>query len=60
LFPAIEKTNQVLQFSLAQIEERQKNPVERKDILNQLLDTHRTDPNTLTLDEIIAITTTNV
>ncbi|EAU31616.1 predicted protein [Aspergillus terreus NIH2624] len=60
LFPAIEKTNQVLQFSLAQIEERLKNPVDRKDILSQLLETHRADPDSLTLDEIIAITTTNV
>jgi cytochrome P450 len=60
LFPAIEKTNQVLQFSLARVEERQKNPLERKDILNQLLETHRADPASLSLDEIIAITTTNV
>lgn len=60
LFPAIEKTNQVLQFSLAQVEERQRKPGERKDLLNRLLDTHRTDPNSLTVDEIIAITTTNV
>ncbi|KAL1962642.1 hypothetical protein VTN77DRAFT_9356 [Rasamsonia byssochlamydoides] len=60
LFPAIEKTNQVLQFSLARIEERLKNPVKRKDILNQLLDTHRADPASLSMDEIIAITTTNV
>lgn len=60
LIPSIEKTNQVLQFSLAQLQERQKNPVDRKDILNQLLDTHRTDPDSLTIDEIIAITTTNV
>jgi cytochrome P450 len=50
----------VLQFSLAQIEERLKNPVDRKDILSQLLETHRADPDSLTLDEIIAITTTNV
>lgn len=60
LFPAIEKTNQVLQFSLKQIEERERNPVEREDILNQLLKTHQSDPSSLTRDEIIAITTTNV
>jgi len=60
LFPAIEKSNQVLQFSLARLEERLNNPVERKDILNQLLHTHRADPASLSLDEIIAITTTNV
>jgi cytochrome P450 len=34
--------------------------VQRKDILSQLLDTHRADPSALTMDEIIAITTTNV
>ncbi|KAK3307745.1 cytochrome P450 [Chaetomium strumarium] len=58
--PGIEKSNQVLQFSLRQIEERLRNPVQRKDILSQLLDTHRNDPAALTMDEIIAITTTNV
>ncbi|KAK4247369.1 cytochrome P450 [Corynascus novoguineensis] len=58
--PAVEKTNQVLQFSLAQVEERQRNPVPRKDILNQLLATHESDPSVLTMSEIIAITTTNV
>ncbi|KAK4174348.1 putative cytochrome P450 pisatin demethylase-like protein [Triangularia setosa] len=58
--PAIEKTNQVLQFSLAQIEERQRNPVPRKDILTQLLDTHQNDPSALSYEEIVAITTTNV
>ncbi|GKT59762.1 pisatin demethylase [Colletotrichum tofieldiae] len=47
-------------FSLAQVEERLKTPVERRDILNQLLASHKADPDSLTLDEIIAITTTNV
>ncbi|KZL74867.1 cytochrome p450 oxidoreductase [Colletotrichum incanum] len=60
LFPSIEKTNKILQFSLTQVEERLRKPVERKDILNQLLASHKADPNSLTLDEIIAITTTNV
>ncbi|KAI5867005.1 cytochrome P450 [Durotheca rogersii] len=59
-FPGIEKTNQVLQFSLQQVEERQRNPVDRKDILSQLLETHKNDPESLTMSEIIAITTTNV
>ncbi|KAI4860878.1 cytochrome P450 [Hypoxylon rubiginosum] len=59
-FPAIEKTNQVLQFSLQQVEERQQNPTPRKDILNQLLETHKDDPEILSMREIIAITTTNV
>ncbi|KAK4670011.1 uncharacterized protein QC763_207920 [Podospora pseudopauciseta] len=58
--PAVEKTNQVLQFSLQQIQERQKNPVPRKDILTQLLDTHHNDPSALSFEEIVAITTTNV
>ncbi|OTA99734.1 hypothetical protein M426DRAFT_76178 [Hypoxylon sp. CI-4A] len=58
--PALEKTNQVLQFSLQQIEERQRNPVPRKDILSQLLETHNNDPESLSMREIIAITTTNV
>ncbi|ROW17642.1 hypothetical protein VPNG_00854 [Cytospora leucostoma] len=56
----IEKTNQVLQFSLVRVRERQENPVERKDILSQLLKTHEEDPAALSMDEIIAITTTNV
>jgi len=60
LFPAIEKTNQVLQFSLERVKERQENPVERKDILNQLLKTHKDDPAAMSMEEIIAITTTNV
>ncbi|KAK8126551.1 uncharacterized protein PG998_002310 [Apiospora kogelbergensis] len=60
LFPAIEKTNHVLQFSLARVKERLDKPVDRKDLLNQLLATHRADPEALTMDEIIAITTTNV
>jgi cytochrome P450 len=58
--PAFEKSNQVLAFSLQQIEDRQRNPVPRKDILNQLLDTHHNDPEALSFAEIIAITTTNV
>ncbi|KUI65981.1 Pisatin demethylase [Cytospora mali] len=60
LFPAIEKTDRVLQFSLDRIKERQENPVERKDILSQLLRTHAEDPNSLSMAEVIAITTTNV
>lgn len=58
--PAFEKSNQVLAFSLQQIEDRQRNPVPRKDILNQLLDVHNNDPEALSLAEVIAITTTNV
>lgn len=34
--------------------------MERKDILNQLLAAHKADPTSLTIDEIIAITMTNV
>ncbi|KAK7742002.1 hypothetical protein SLS53_004586 [Cytospora paraplurivora] len=60
MFPAIEKTNQVLQFSLGRVRERQENPVERKDILSQLLKTHEDNPEALSMDEIVAITTTNV
>lgn len=60
LFPSIEKTNQVLQFSLQRVKERQAKPVESRDILNQLLRTHNENPAALSLDEIIAITTTNV
>lgn len=60
LLPSIEKSNQVLQFSLERVKERQENPVERKDILNQLLRTHKENPAALTMDEIVAITTTNV
>jgi cytochrome P450 len=59
-FPAIEETNQVLQFSLRQIEARQRDPVPRRDLLNQLLETHKKEPESLTVEEIIAITTTNV
>ncbi|KAI1075116.1 cytochrome P450 [Whalleya microplaca] len=58
--PAIEKTNQVLQFSLRQVEERQRNPEPRRDILSQLLEAHKHDPESLSMREIIAITTTNV
>lgn len=60
LFPSIEKTNQVLQFSLKQVRDRLEKPVERRDILNQLLASHKADPDSLTIDEIIAITMTNV
>ncbi|KAF7541770.1 hypothetical protein G7054_g255 [Neopestalotiopsis clavispora] len=60
LLPSIEKTNQVLQFSVQQVQERLRNPTPRKDILNQLLATHQKDPASLSVDEIVAITTTNV
>ncbi|KAF2219367.1 cytochrome P450 [Elsinoe ampelina] len=60
LLPSIEKTNQVLQFSLARIEERKKEPSTRRDILSQLFATSEKDPTLLTEDEIVAITTTNV
>lgn len=58
--PALEKANLVLQFSQQQIDDRLRNPVPRRDILNQLLATHKADPEALTIEEIIAITTTNV
>lgn len=60
LFPSMEKTNQVLQFSLEQVRDRLEKPVEKKDILNQLLAAHKADPGSLTIDEIVAITMTNV
>lgn len=60
LFPGIEKTNQVLQFSLDRIRERKEDPSPRRDLLSQLLATHKLDPQALTEDEIVAITTTNV
>ncbi|KAH6658491.1 cytochrome P450 [Truncatella angustata] len=60
LLPSIEKTNQVLQFSVKQVEDRIRNPIPRKDILSTLLATHQQDPQSLSLDEIVAITTTNV
>ncbi|MCJ1360922.1 hypothetical protein MMC16_000017 [Acarospora aff. strigata] len=60
LVPGFEKANQVLQFSLKMIHERQQNPVDRKDILGHLFATHKINPEKLSFKEIVAITTTNV
>lgn len=42
------------------IKERQKNPVDRKDILARLLEVHDKDPTQLSFRELVAITTTNM
>ncbi len=42
------------------IKERQKNPVEGKDMLARLLEVHDKDPNQLSFRELVAITTTNM
>lgn len=42
------------------IQERQQNPVDRKDILGHLFTTHKLSPEKLSFNEIVAITTTNV
>ncbi|KAF4547722.1 Cytochrome P450-like protein 71 [Elsinoe fawcettii] len=60
VLPSIEKSNHVLQFSLARINERRTDGIDRKDILGQLFATHAKDPSLLSEDEIVAITTTNV
>jgi cytochrome P450 len=60
ILPSIEEANKVLQFSVQQVQDRLNNPTPRKDILNQLITTHNKDPTNLSIDEIIAITTTNV
>ncbi|KAL8897199.1 MAG: hypothetical protein Q9192_002703 [Flavoplaca navasiana] len=60
LFPNFEKVNQVQEFAVAMIKERQKNPVDRKDILARLLEVHDKDPTQLSFRELVAITTTNI
>lgn len=42
------------------IKERQKNHLDRNDILARLLEVHEKDPSKLSFREIVAITTTNM
>ncbi|KAI9841181.1 MAG: hypothetical protein M1837_000969 [Sclerophora amabilis] len=60
LVPGFEDANQILGFSLKMCRERLQNPVERKDILTRLFETHKASPEKLSFREIVAITTTNI
>ncbi|KAI9842249.1 MAG: hypothetical protein M1837_007394 [Sclerophora amabilis] len=55
-----EESNQVLQFALKMIHERQQSSEKHNDILSRLLETHEASPEKLSFREIIAVTSINI